>query len=283
MDKPHKRLPAGSLKYIVWLSALIIALFLVLSPLYLLIKYAVSDSSSINTGGAPIPLWPYHMTARTFLYLFSDRQFYSVIMSSVIIAIGAMLLSMILGVPAAYVLARYRLPGRKLIILGLISVRLFPDIASIIPIAEFFIRLNLHNTYSGVILAHTLLALPYVIFIGMSAFETIPGDLEQQARVMGANGFQIFFSILLPLAVPGLAAAALYTFLLSWDEFIFSYFLLGLGKISTLTLYLKQKFSYSPPQNLLATISVCLSLPVIVFSLLLQKYMTAGITSGSVK
>ncbi|MGB7567411.1 MAG: carbohydrate ABC transporter permease [Chitinivibrionales bacterium] len=283
MDKPHKGLPLDSLKYFIWLSALLIAVFMVISPLYLLIKYAVSDSSSINTGGSPIPLWPYHATARTFLYLFSDRQFYSVIINSVCIALGTVFLSMILGVPAAYVLAHYRLPGRKLIILGLISVRLFPDIASIIPIAEFFIRLNLHNTYAGVILAHTLLALPYVIFIGMSAFETIPGDLQQQATVMGANRFQIFYSILLPLAIPGLAAAALYTFLLSWDEFIFSYFLLGLGKISTLTLYLKQKLTYSPPQNLLATISVCLSLPVIIFSLLLQKYMTAGITSGSVK
>jgi multiple sugar transport system permease protein len=276
-------MPIDSLKFIVWLSALLVALFLVLSPLYLLIKYALSDSSSINTGVSPIPLWTYHITVRTFLYLFSDRQFYSVIINSIVIALGTVSLSMILGVPAAYVLARYRLPGRKLIILGLISVRLFPDIASIIPIAEFFIRLNLQNTYTGVILAHTLLALPYVIFIGMSAFESIPNDLEQQAMVMGANGFQIFFSILLPLAIPGLAAAALYTFLLSWDEFIFSYFLLGLGKISTLTLYLKQKLSYSPPQNLLATISVCLSVPVIVFSLLLQKYMTAGITSGSVK
>ena len=117
----------------------------------------------------------------------------------------------------------------------------------------------------------------------MSAFESIPVDLEQQAKVMGANGFQIFFLILLPLAIPGLVAAAIYTFLLSWDEFIFSYFLLGLGKITTLTLYLKQKLSYSPPQNLLATISVCLSLPVIAFTLLLQKYMTAGITAGSVK
>ena len=192
MDKPHKGLPVDSLKYYVWLSALLIAVFMVISPLYLLIKYAVSDSSSINTGGSPIPLWPYHATVRTFLYLFSDRQFYSVIINSIFIALGTVFLSMILGVPAAYVLARYRLPGRKLIILGLISVRLFPDIASIIPIAEFFIRLNLHNTYAGVILAHTLLALPYVIFIGMSAFETIPGDLEQQATVMGANGFQIF-------------------------------------------------------------------------------------------
>jgi multiple sugar transport system permease protein len=117
----------------------------------------------------------------------------------------------------------------------------------------------------------------------MSAFEAIPEDLEQQAKVMGANGFQIFYSILLPLAIPGLAAAAIYTFLLSWDEFIFSYFILGLGKVTTLTLYLKQKLSFSPPQNLLATISVCLSLPVIAFTLIMQKYINAGITEGSVK
>jgi multiple sugar transport system permease protein len=162
-------------------------------------------------------------------------------------------------------------------------VRLFPDIASVIPIAEFFIKLRLQNTYTAVVLAHTLLALPYVIFIGMSAFESIPSDLEQQARVMGANGFSIFFRVLLPLSIPGLVAAAIYTFLLSWDEFIFAYFLLGLGKISTLTLFLKQKLAYAPPQNLLAAISVLLSLPVIIFSLLLQKYMTAGITTGSVK
>jgi ABC-type glycerol-3-phosphate transport system permease component len=270
-------------KSFLWILGLSIALFLVLCPLYLLLKYAVSDSASINTGGMPIPLWPYHPTLKTFLYLFSDKQFYRVILNSIIIAVGTVSLSMALGVPAAWVLGVHRFPGMKFIIIGLISIRLFPDISSIIPIAEFFILFNLNNTYLGIILAHTLLALPYVIFIGVSAFETIPPDLEQQARVMGASRFRILFQILLPLAAPGLAAAAIYTFLLSWDEFIFSYFLLGLGKITTLTLYLKQKLSFSPPQNILATISVCLSLPVIAFTLLLQKYMTAGITSGSVK
>ena len=282
-ERNHPMIPWGKFKNILWIFGIASALFLVLCPLYLLIKYAVSDSASINTGGKPIPLWPYHATLRTFIYLFTDRQFYVVIANSVIIAFGTVAFSMLLGVPAAYILSRYRFPGLKFIIISLISIRLFPDISSIIPIAEFFIRLNLDNTYIGIMFAHTLLALPYVIFIGMSAFESIPSDLEKQAMVMGANGFQIFILILLPLAAPGLAAAAIYTFLLSWDEFIFSYFLLGIGKITTLTLYLKQKFSYAPPQNLLATISVCLSVPVIVFTLLLQKYMTAGITTGSVK
>ena len=271
------------LKIALWATSLITVFLLVAVPLFLLFKYSISDTASINTGGAPIPLWPFHPTMRNFVYLFSDRHFYDVVLYSALIAGATVLVSMAIGVPAAYVLARVPVPGKKTLLLGLISVRLFPDIASVIPISEFFIQINAHNTIWGIVLAHTLLALPYVIFIGISAFEPIPRDLEQQAMVMGAHRFRIFWSVLLPLAIPGLISAAIYTFLLSWDEFIFSYFLLGLGKISTLTLFLKEKLTSSPPQNLLAAISVCLSLPVIVFTLLLQKYMTAGVTSGSVK
>lgn len=260
-----------------------LALFLVIGPLYLLVKYSISDAASINTGGEPIPFWPHNPTFRTFTYLFTDSEFFGVVWNSILIAFSTVLLSLCIGVPAAYVLGRYRVPGRKAFILGLISIRFFPDIASIIPVTEFFIHINAHNTYLGVILAHTLLALPYVIFIGIGAFESIPQDLEEQATVMGAGRWQIFFRILLPLAVPGLVAAAIYTFLLSWDEFIFAYFLLGLGNISTLTLYLNHKMAFAPPQNILATISVCLSVPVVGFAVLLQKYMTAGITAGSVK
>jgi ABC-type glycerol-3-phosphate transport system permease component len=268
---------------VVLYCGLLAAVALVLGPLYLLVKYAVSDAASINTGGRPIPLWPYAPTLRTFVYLFTDSEFYAVVLSSLIIALSTVLLSLLLGVPASYVLGRYRVPGRRTLLLCLMSIRLFPDISSVIPIAEFFIRLQAHNTYWGVILAHTLLALPYVIFIGISAFESIPLDLEEQATVMGASRLQTFLRILLPLAAPGLAAAAIYGFLLSWDEFIFAYFLLGLGKVSTLTLYLNRKIAFAPPQNILATISVCLSVPVVCFAVLLQKYMTAGITSGSAR
>lgn len=283
MRKSSYFLVSGRVKTMVWTACIAAAVAMVVVPIYLLVKYSVSDSASINTGGAPIPLWPFHPTLRSFAYLFSDSHFYGVIGNSVIIALSTVCCSMLLGVPASYVLGRYKVPFRRTVLLGLISVRLFPDISSVIPITEFFIRLGLQNTYTGAVLGHTLLALPYVIFIGMSAFESIPSDLEQQAQVMGANAFTIFFRILLPLAIPGLVAAAIYTFLLSWDEFIFAYFLLGLGKISTLTLFLRQKLAYAPPQNLLAAISVFISLPVIVFSLALQKYMTAGYMSGSVK
>lgn len=278
-----ERSPIVMSRKMVWFTGLLIALMIVIVPVYLLVKYSISDLGSINTGGAPIPLWPYHPTLNVYNYLFTDPQFYRVLLNSCIIALMAVVCSLLLGVPAAYVLGRYKIPGRKILLLGIISIRLFPDIASVIPVVEFFIRCGLHQTYTSVILAHTLLALPYVIFIGMGAFETIPTDLEHQAWVMGAGRFQTFFKILFPLAVPGLAAAAIYTFLLSWDEFIFAHFLtIGRQEIFTLTLYLNG-LKYAEPQNLLAAISVCLSLPVIVFSLFVQKFMIAGISSSSVK
>ena len=270
-------------KRFLWMSGLAIAIIIVIGPVYLLVKYSISDIGSINTGGEPIPFWPAHPTLSVYRYLFTDRHFYVVLGNSFFIALMSVLCSMLLGVPAAYILGRYRIPGRRIVLLGIISVRLFPDIASVIPIVEFFIRIHAHQTYWGVILAHTLLALPYVIFIGIGAFEAIPKELEDQAWVMGANRYQTFIKILFPLAVPGLAAAAIYTFLLSWDEFIFVYFLtFGRQEMFTLTLYLNG-LKYAEPQNLLAATSVCLSIPVIIFSMVVQRYMIVGISSGSVK
>jgi ABC-type glycerol-3-phosphate transport system permease component len=276
-------LPMGFSKRALWLIGIGLAMVMIIAPVYLLIKYSISDIGSINTGGKPIPFWPEHPTLSVYRYLFTDRQFFVVLGNSFVIALLTVACSLLLGVPAAYVLGRYRIPGRKIILLGIISVRLFPDIASVIPIVEFFIQVGAHQTYWGVILAHTLLALPYVIFIGMGAFEAIPRDLEDQAAVMGADRFHTFIKILFPLAVPGLAAAAIYTFLLSWDEFIYVYFLtFGRQEMFTLTLYLNG-LKYAEPQNLLAATSVCLSIPVIIFSMLVQRYMVAGITTGSVK
>ncbi len=266
-----------------YVLAVIAAVLIICVPLYLLFKYSISDVGSINTGGEPIPLWPQQPTFSSFLYIFSDPAIYTVIGNSVFIASMTVLLSMSLGVPASYVLSRYSFPFKKALLIGLISIRLFPDIASVVPITEFFITINAQNTYWGVILAHTLLALPYVIFIGNSAFEPIPHELEEQAIVMGSGKIRVFFTILLPIAIPGLMAAAIYTLILSWHEFVFAYFLLGLGKISTLTLYLKQNLAYSPPQNILAAISVCLTLPVLLFTLLFQRYMVKDVAYGSIR
>ncbi len=270
-------------KRLLWLSCVLVTLFFILFPIYMLLKYSISDITTINTDGAPIPLWPNEISFANFGYILGGRGFWKVVTNSLIISLFSVVLTMLMGVPAGYVMARYNFPFKKLFPILLISIRLFPDIASVIPVVEFFIRMNIHSNHLAVILAHTLLALPYVILIATSAFEFVPKDIEEQACVIGASRGRIFFQILLPVVFPSIVAGAIYTFLLSWNEFIFAHFLLGTGgNVQTLTLYLKGQ-SLALTHNLLATISVCLSIPVIIFTFIIQRYMVTGASAGAVK
>lgn len=258
-------------------------ILVVLAPVFVMFKYSISDRASVVTGGKPIPLWPYDPTLEQFRGLMSMERFFNAFFVSLEIALLSIIISLIVGTPAAYALVRYRFPGFMVLAMLLVSVRLFPDIVSVVPVVEIFIKTNLINSVIGVAMAHSLLSMPYVIFIAMGIFETIPKDLEEQAWILGAGWLYGFTRIVLPVALPGLAAAAIYVFLLSWDEFIFAYFLLAFGELSTLPVLLQKILSWTPQHNLISAISVMLSVPVIIFTFIVQKYMQAGATAGAVK
>jgi multiple sugar transport system permease protein len=268
---------------VIWLIGIIIMIIIVLIPIFVMFKYSLSDRSSVVTGGKPIPLWPYHPTLEQFRGLATMDRFIRSFMISLEVALLSIVFSLIIGTPAAYALVRYRFPGVMVLATLLISVRLFPDIVSVVPIVETFIKFRLVNSVPGVAMAHSLLSIPYVIFIAMGVFETIPRDLDEQAQILGASRIYSFTRIVLPVALPGLAAAAIYVFLLSWDEFIFAYFLLAFGDLSTLPVLLQKILSWTPQHNLIAAISVMLSIPVVIFTFIVQKYMQAGATAGAVK
>lgn len=268
---------------IVWFTGIILMILMVFVPIFVMIKYSISDRSSIVTGGMPIPLWPYHPTIEQFRGLISMDAFVRSAFTSMKVALLCVIISLAVGTPAAYALVRYRFPGIMVLATMLISVRLFPDVVSVVPIVETFIRFRLVNSVLGAAMAHSLLSTPYVIFIAMGVFETIPRDLDEQAQILGASRLYSFTRIIMPVALPGLAAAAIYVFLLSWDEFIFAYFLLAFGNISTLPVLLQKVLSWTPQHNLLAAISVMLSIPVIIFTFIVQKYMQTGATAGAVK
>jgi ABC-type glycerol-3-phosphate transport system permease component len=267
----------------VWLIVMILMVAVVIAPIFVMFRYSISDRSSVVTGGQVIPLWPYNPTLEQFESLLAMDSFLAGTITSLQVALLSVAISLVIGTPAAFALVRYRFPGVMVLATLMISIRLFPDIVAIVPVAEVFLKLNLVNSVIGVAMAHSLLSIPYVIFIAMGVFETIPKDLEEQAQILGASKFYSFTRIILPVALPGLAAGAIYVFLLSWDEFIFSYFLLAFGDLSTLPVLLKKILSWTPQHNLLAAISVMLSIPVIIFTFVVQKYMQAGATAGAVK
>lgn len=269
-----------------WTLGLLILLVAVLLPPFILVKYSISDKSSIVTGGEyPQPFWPYHPTFRLFDQLFSREDFTGAAWTSLQVGLLAVGFSILLGAPAAFALTRYRFPGKAFILFFMISIRLLPDVSSAVPVAEQFSRspLNLLPDVVVVALAHTLLALPYVLYIAIGVFETIPRDLEEQAQLLGASRLFAFTRIIIPVALPGLAAAAIYAFLLSWNEFVFAFFLTFQSTSTTLPVFLQRILAWTVQTNYLAAIALTLTLPVLVFTMLVQKYMRAGMTAGAVK
>lgn len=270
-----------------WLLGLVLSLFFVIFPVYVLLKYSISDRASIITGGMyPEPFWPFKPNLDMFAYLLSRQDFLVAGWISIKVALYTVAISLLLGTPAAYALARFRFPGYAFLLFCLISVRLFPDISTVIPLVEQFYQapLNQLPVDIQVALSHTLLALPYVIYIAIGVFETVPKDLEEQASILGCSRLDAFLRIVLPVAAPGLAAGAIYTFLLSWNEFIFSYYLTFTSPAgTTLPVYLLRILNWTPQKNLLAALSLVISIPVILFTFLVQKHMRAGLTAGAVK
>ncbi len=139
-------------------------------------------------------------------------------LNSVLVALITIAVSFALGLPAGYAIARYVFPGRDTIKLLIIALRMFPVMAMAIPLAVLYIELGLSDTLFGVALAHTSMALPFVVLITSSIFVSVPVEYEEAGMVFGLSRSEVFFRITLPLALPGLAAAAIFTFVMSWNE-----------------------------------------------------------------
>lgn len=277
------------LSKLAWVVLIALSLFLVLLPIYVMFKYSISDRASWITGGKyPVPWFPFNPTLDMYKYYLGDSRFWSNAFLSINVALLTVALSIIFGAPAAYSLARSKFSGKGIILFFILSIRLIPDISSAVPIATIFSNglWDLLPVVLKLALAHTLLGLPYVIYIAIGVFESIPKDLEEQAHVMGCGKFFTFLSIVIPIAIPGLAAGAIYVFLLSWNEFTLSYFITSTSTVPMVPLpvFLKSMFgSFTPSPVGVATVSLIVSLPVIIFTFALQKYMISGSTAGSVK
>jgi len=265
-----------------WLVSLVFVLLIIIIPLIVLFKFSISDNSSLFP---PIPLWPHHPDFSQYKELLGSRSFIMAAFYSLEIALLTVLLSLITGAPVAYVLSRLKVPGISIIIFFILAIRFFPGICSVVPVVEFFSNpvFNLLPVVIKVVLAHTLLSLPYVIFMCQGVFDAIPVELEEQALILKAGRFYTFIHIVVPIARTGIAAAAIYVFLLSWNEFVFSYFLMFQSTTVTLPVFLFKKIVWTPQLNYLAAISVCLSVPVILFTFIIQKQIVMGATEGSSK
>ncbi len=195
--------------------AILIALW-ILVPIYLIGVSAFGEKLSAYT--YPRPFWPAPFTIETMAFFLKSGGVIKSVQSSVIVALITLVLSTLIGAPAGYAIARFIFSGRDAFRLIVVSTRSFPIVILSIPLAVFFIEWGMYDSVYSLALMHTALALPFTILVTSSVFASIPRDLEEAAQTLGCSQFQAFLRISLPLALPGLAAATLFTFVLSWNE-----------------------------------------------------------------
>jgi multiple sugar transport system permease protein len=204
-------------------------------------------------------------------------------LNSVIVSSGAVIVSLLVGVPAAYALARYNFKGKENLAFTFLSFRFAPEMVVIIPLSVIYRQLGLYDSYFGIIWVYQLVTLPLLIWVLRSYFEDVSPDIEQAAMIDGYPWWQIFIRILLPLVRPGLAAAALLAFVFAWNNFIFP-LVLGASNTQTVTVsalgYLSSAQSFF---NRMAAAAVIASLPQILLALSIQRYLIRGLSFGAVK
>lgn len=211
------------------------------------------------------------------------QEFPRFFLNSLIVSSGAVIVSLLVGVPAAYALARFRFKGKEDLAFTFLSFRFAPELVVLIPLSVIYRQLGLYDTYAGIIWVYQLVTLPLLIWVLRSYFEDISPDIEQAAMVDGYPWWRIFFSILLPLVRPGLAAASLLAFVFAWNNFIFP-LVLGGSNVQTVTVsalgYISSAQGFF---NRMAAASVVSSIPQIVLALSIQRYLIRGLSFGAVK
>lgn len=229
------------------------------------------------------PQWFFKPTLTNFIYVFKTMPVIRWTMNSALISVGTLILSLLLGVPAGYAFSRVKFRGKHILLMFILLTRALPPVVIVLPFRVFMAALGFFGTRTAVILLDTVYNAAFTAWLMSGIFESIPVDLEEAAIIDGCLPIGAFFRIALPLSMPGLVTCALFAFIFSWNDFLFALTLtspptatLPLGMLSTYGM-LSVGWTYMAAMGLVAII------PVILLSMLLQKYYVSGLTFGGVK
>lgn len=204
--------------------------------------------------------------------------------NSLIIATATTFLTLVLAVPAAYAVSRFRFRGRSGFLLFLLVAQMLPSVLLVIPLFVMFKYLNIINQYSSVIIADTALALPFAIIILRTSFLQIPNEIEEAAWIDGGSRLQVLWQIIIPLIRAGLVAVGVFSFLISWGEFVFALSFLQNQELQPISIGVFQFVGmYKTQWDSMMAFSTLVAIPAIVAFLFLQRQFISGMTTGAMK
>ncbi|MBW4650359.1 MAG: carbohydrate ABC transporter permease [Kastovskya adunca ATA6-11-RM4] len=270
-------------KIILPLSVFLVVVFFTGPVLWQLLT---SFKVNADISAVPSVYFPRRLTFDHYLSLFGRRPFTSYILNSAFVSITSTLLALALGAPAAYALARLRLPGERFVLAGVLIVTLFPAVLLFLGLLEVVRVTDLGNNYLALILPYTAINLPLTILVMRSFFQQLPKDLEDSARVDGYNTVQMLLRIVLPMTLPALVTTGILTFIAAWNEFIFALTFITRESMKTIpvaTAQLSGASVFEIPYGPIAAATVVGTLPLVVLVLLFQRKIVQGLTAGAVK
>ncbi len=257
---------------------LVILILAYLSPLYWIFTTAFKTRSEMFAN-------PFYLTQVT-LENFEEAARYGAfdaITNSVIITVGGVGLALVLSVFAAYAFSRYALRGKNILMFYILSTRMMPPIALVIPIFMMFQKFGLKGTYAGLILMYATISLPFSIWMIKSFIDDIPKDIDQAAILDGHSLTYVLFKIVIPMVLPGIVASIVFSAITIWNEFVFALLLSGINTRPTSVLLSSIRGERGFNWGRIAAIEVVYILPIIIFVFLVQKHLLRGLTFGTVR
>lgn len=234
----------------------------------------------------PPTFYPHELNTKSYAAQIENGDFnmFRSFANSFLISIGAMLIAVVLAVPASYAIARYRFKGRKLMLLGFLVTQMLPVSVLLTPMFIMFKEMHLYNTWGAAILADATIGIPFSILILKNYFASIPKELEEAAYIDGCNRMSAFLRILVPVAKPGVIVCAIFSFLYAWGDLAYGMtFILDQQNRPITAGIFNFMGQYGTRWSYLTAFAIVAIIPVALIFIFMQKYIISGMTSGAVK
>ena len=271
---------------VLWTIGIVLVLIFALLPVLWIISLSFKTPATITDQS----FIPTEFSLENYKSLFeggvSESPFIKPLINSLGIAMITTFISIILASFAAYAIARLDFPGRSVMLAGALAIAMFPPISTVGPLFDMWRTLGLYDTWAGLIIPYLTFSLPLAIYTLVAFFREIPWELEQAAQVDGATPFQAFRKVIVPLAAPGMFTAAILVFIFAWNDFLFAISLTSSDASRTVPAalaFFTGDSTFTQPTGSIAAAAVIVTVPIIIFVLLFQRRIVAGLTSGAVK
>ncbi len=275
----------GTREYAFWSVGMILIVVASIFPVLWILSLSLKDPATVADGR----LIPAVYTFDNYKGLFEgglDSPLLKPLINSVVIALIATTIAIVLASFTAYAIARLEFPGKLLILGGALAIAMFPPISTVGPLFDMWRNLGIYDTYIGLIIPYLTFSLPLAIYTLVAFFREIPWDLEQAAQVDGATPFQAFRKVIVPLAAPGMFTAAILVFIFCWNDFVFAISLTSSDASRTVPAalaFFTGDSQFTAPTGNIAAAAMLVTIPIIIFVLFFQRRIVAGLTAGAVK